>query len=122
MMVTCRYCPFYVPSQKTPVYGHCAGESPPRYVYGLNDSCPFKGDKDEIERQILARGFYGHDLRGLIYYGMSELGNMTRFYYSLEDLREFVRGSKLNYTLYVCFLDCDGHTFARATIPQGAEA
>ena len=115
--ITCRYCPFYAPSLHTPVWGHCAGVFPPEKVGAITDNCPYHGDAEEIHKQELARGFSGHDLRRILYYGVSELGYRSRLYSSLADLLEFIEATGLEYMVYICYIDADNRTFSRAVIP-----
>ena len=65
--ITCRYCQFYAPSVETPIFGDCAGMFPPKRVPALYDKCPYRGDRGEIEKVAIDRGFSGHDLRRLEY-------------------------------------------------------
>jgi len=115
-VITCRYCPFYAPSVQTPIWGYCAGVSPPERVKALNEACPFRGDEKEIRKQEVIRGFYGHDLRRLQYYAVSEFGFRSRLYYYLDDLLDYIESSGLHYSVFVCFIDSNGHVFSRAEI------
>lgn len=115
-MLTCRYCSLFCPSVKTPTWGHCAGVFPPLKVKAITDACPYHGDATEISKVATARGFSNHNLKAVQYFGVSELGLRTRLYSDLEKLREDVKASGLDHTLYVLFIDSDNSVFYRAVI------
>ena len=115
--ITCRYCPFYAPSLRTPVWGYCAGSFPPEKVEGINSDCPYRGDLSEIRIQEIARGFSGHDLRRMEFYAVSELGRRTRVYSSLHDLLRDLEATGLEYRVYVAYIDTDNRVFARGEFP-----
>ena len=117
--LTCRYCAFYCPSFLTPIIGDCAAFSPPKRIDALYADCPFGGDSAEISKSLRARGFEGHDLRKLLYYGENSEGRRTRIFYELADLRRYISYSGVPYEIIVCYIDSDNHVFARTMISEG---
>ena len=120
-MITCRYCSLYCPSIRTPIYGHCVGEYPPRSIDLRNldpyEDCPYSGREAEISRIANNRGFDGRKLSRLEYYGVNSDGFRTPYYQDLSALREYVAKSGAHYSLFVVYIDSENKPISRGLIP-----
>lgn len=117
--ITCRYCPLYCRSKDTPIYGHCTGHVPPKFIRADTWDCPCHSSDAEVKRLVEARGFGGHDLCYLKFYGVSEDGIRTRYFWTLEDLKNNVQDSGVHYSFYVCYIDSHNRVFASSLIKEG---
>lgn len=123
-MITCRYCSMYCPGATTPIYGHCVAVTPPRAqdLRNLNPvlDCPFSGNEWEISKVANRRGFEGRDLARMEYYGVDAEGIRTRYYPTLDALKEGIARSGGGYYRYiVAYIDKDRRVISTERLPDG---
>lgn len=115
--MTCRYCPFYAADFATPIKGHCAFFLPPKRIFLPFDGCPLGNSAARIDNAALSKQFCGQDLKRVIFRTFSPGGIPSRYYQSLDDLRQdFPRPDKV----LACYVNRDDHIFYRAIVPEAA--